>query len=140
MKETLKSKGLKIINQLNPNITLGFGTIGRAYERSEGHRFNEGDVLIASKFSKNRDGLWFGYGGRPVAVVIAYEKGKEDCGKDRYGYRVTMYFDQKDDGNGNTVRKQKEEKHFKWNIENQFKKVPKGFTPEQALGLYKIKK
>lgn len=138
MANKLETVALNTINFLVPEITSGFNPIAEAYEKSEGHKFRKGDVLILRPARGNI--VWAGYGGRPVAVVIAYEKHKDPFNRDRYGYRVHMYFDGKDPETGNPVRLKKEEIDFKWNIENKFKRAPKGITPERAVGLYKARK
>ena len=128
-----ETKG-KIVSILIPGALLLGGKLGSWYEKNPYHKFNEGDILVL------RNNNICGYGIRPVAVVEKYhaEVGKEGR------YTITM---QNDSGgsffewmDNNTVlpnveRKSQREEHFKWNIENQFKKVPVN-TIDHALALY----
>lgn len=114
----------------------------RRYERDPYHKYSEGDVLIL------RDRRIYGFGLRPVARVKGYYR-QEDG---RFKYLVLMSGDadyvpvpQSKGLNGlvwkNEVpegagRKETLGLHFKWNIENHFKKVPKDTTFVGAIDLY----
>ncbi len=132
-----QTKG-RIVSALVPGPFLLGTRLGDWYERNPHHRFGEGDILIL------RDRRTAGYGVRPVAVVNRYEL-REDQFDRRGEYDITMYRDEA----GHLLRwvRQNEipqgieriasehEIHFKWNIENHFRKVPVR-TVDEALALY----
>lgn len=131
-----ETKG-RIVSALVPRTFLLGTKLGDWYEKNPHHRFDEGDILIL----RHRDIL--GYGIRPVVVVNGYVR--EDAFGEAGKYDITMHRD----GEGNfsdwmrqnevpqgverTVREH--EIHFKWNIENHFKKVPVN-SVDEALALY----
>jgi hypothetical protein len=132
-----QTKG-RIVNALVPGTFLLGTKLGDWYEKNPYHRFDEGDILIL------RGRGAFGYGIRPVAVVNGYEVREDQFGKVGK-YDITMYRDGEGDffqwmrenvvpqGVERTVNEH--EIHFKWNIENQFKKVPVN-SVDEALALY----
>lgn len=145
-----ETKG-RVVSALIPGDFLLLSRLGDWYRRNPHHRFKEGDILIL----KNR--RIFGYGFRPVAVVKGFEV--KDFGFGNEGrYNIMMYTDsdfvKEFDEEGrvigdrwvtqNEVPKDIErvisenECHFKWNIENQFKKVSVRDVGE-ALALYRSK-
>ncbi|MBU2589246.1 MAG: hypothetical protein KJ939_03205 [Nanoarchaeota archaeon] len=135
MKEQTKGR---IVSTLVPETFLLGTKLGDWYEKNPHHRFDEGDILIL----KNGE---FGYGIRPVAVVNGYEVKEDSFGKKAGKYDITMYRDEQGDFfqwmRQNEVPQGVErivgehEIHFKWNIENQFKKVPVN-SVDEALALY----
>lgn len=132
----------EIVSTLVPGDFLLGTKLGDWYEKNPFHRFNKGDILILSSRSI------FGYGLRPVAVVNGYEIRESRSGKTGK-YDITMYHDA--EGNFFQWMRQNEvpqgvertvgehEIHFKWNIENQFKKVPVS-SVDEALALYVSRK
>ena len=128
----------KIVSKLVPGDALLGGKLGDWYEGNTYHKFNKGDILILKRRNI------FGYGVRPVLVVEGYEikiEGSRAAGR----YNMTAHTDVGSDFfvwmNKNMVPEDVErtvanETHFKWNIENQFRKV-KVKTVEEALALYK---
>jgi len=133
-----QSKG-RIVSALVPRTFLLGTKLGDWYEKNPHHKFDEGDILIL------RDRNAFGYGIRPVAVVNGYELKEDQFGGKAGKYDITMYRDEQGDfsqwmkqnevpqGVERTVSES--EIHFKWNIENQFKKVPVN-SIDEALVLY----
>jgi len=140
-------KGLIVGTLVPRNLLLG-SKLGAWYNRNPYHRFDEGDVLILR--SRNL----FGYGIRPVAVVEDYKI--RDFGFGEEGkYSLTMYMDAEFvpeySERGLVIDNRwwrhneviqcvertvnEHELHFKWNIENQFKKV-QARTVDDALVLY----
>ena len=125
----------KIVSNTFPRDLLLTEKIAEWYEQNPYHKFNKGDILII------RDRKILGYGIRAVAVVNDYyKKGKKG------EYDIDMYKDTK--GNllqwitKNEIPQGVErilsghEKHFKFNIENHFKKV-KAYYLDEAVDLYK---
>lgn len=110
-----------------PRELLLASRLGEVYSRNEIHRYHEGDVLVLRANS-------LGFGIRPVAVVKGYEiseNTKEGL------YVVEMNSDREGDTmEGRTIE---EERHFKWNIEFLFRKVPKGMASNPEL-FYKGRK
>ncbi len=132
-----QTKG-KIVRTLVPGTFLLGTKLGYWYEKNPHHKFDEGDILIL----RGRD--IFGYGLRPVAVVNGYDLKKDQFGK-AGKYDIAMYRDKQGDFfqwmQQNEVPQDVErivsehEIHFKWNIENQFRKVPVN-SIDEALALY----
>jgi hypothetical protein len=132
-----QTKG-KIVSELVPGTFLLGTRLGKWYEKNPYHKFDEGDILTL------RNRRPFGYGIRPVAVVNGYEVRENEFGK-AGKYDITMYSDETGDflqwmrqnevpqGVERTVSDH--EIHFKWNIENHFKKVPVN-SVDKALALY----
>lgn len=132
-----ETKG-KIVSTFVPGFVLLGTRLGDWYDRNPYHRFEKGDILIL------RDRRIFGYGVRPVAVVNGFEI--KDFGFGIEGkYNITMYRDAKEDFFQWATRNEilhgverivnEHEIHFKWNIENQFKKVNVN-SVDEALALY----
>lgn len=121
----MKSKILgKIVSFLIPgNLLLGT-RLGDWYEKNSYHKYEKGDILVL------KDRCIYGYGIRPVAVIDDYRM-KKDSQEGKY--HLTMHADADGDFEawmkGNEVPQgvKREtctgEIHFKWNIENQFKKI-----------------
>ena len=115
--------------------------LGKWYERNPYHKYHKGDILIL------RNRRIVGFGVRPVMVVNGYEVREGMFGREG-NYDTTSYIDSK--GNFLQWMKQNEiprgvertidehQKHFKWNLEYHFKKVPVS-SVEQALALYRSK-
>lgn len=132
-----QTKG-RIVSAFVPGTFLLGTKLGDWYKKNPHHRFQEGDILIL----RSRNAL--GYGIRPVAVVNGYEIREDQFGK-AGRYDITMYRD----GGGDFFQwvRQNEvpqgveriikehEIHFKWNIENHFRKVPFK-TVDEALAYY----
>jgi len=130
MSGIIERAGGAIVRTVVPGELLLMSRLGQWYEKIESHKYHEGDVLIL-----RRD--YWGFGVRPVAVVRGYDADKTWGGT----YHVTMYADRVEDPGSNVrVRQPKEGDHFKWNMENLFKKVNKVMSPDEALELYKGKK
>jgi len=136
-----ETKG-RIVSAVVPGTFLLGTKLGEWYEKNPNHRFNEGDILIL----RGRNA--FGYGIRPVAVVNSYEVREDQFGK-AGKYHITMYRDGQGDFfqwmRQNEVPQgvervvSEDEVHFKWNIENQFKKVPVT-SVDEALVFYASRK
>ena len=137
MKEETKGK---IVSALVPGHFLLGTRLGDWYEKNPYHRFNEGDILIL-KWGTGAAG----YGNRPVAVVNGY-KMVEDFGRLVGRYDITMHRDKgrhiwEDEVSegfdaGGIERIVKHHAiHFKWNIENHFKRVAVD-SVDEALALY----
>lgn len=128
----------RIVSALVPGDLLLGTRLGKWYEKNPHHRFNQRDILIL------RSRTYLGYGIRPVAVVNGYEVREDQFGKIGK-YDITMYRDGQGDflqwmrrnevplGVERTVGEH--EIHFKWNIENGFKKVPVN-SLDEALAWY----
>jgi hypothetical protein len=135
MNEEIKGR---IVSAVVPGTFLLGTKLGDWYEKNPHHKFGEGDILIL----RGRNA--FGYGIRPVAVVKRYKVRKDEFGT-AGKYDISMYRD--DQGDFFQWMRQNEvpqgverivsdhEIHSKWNIENQFKKVPVN-TVDEALAIY----
>ena len=132
-----ETKG-RIVSAVIPGTFLLTTKLGHWYRKNPYHKFDKGDFLIL------RDRKLGGYGVRPVAIVNSYEIRESQFGKDG-GYDIAMYRDKKADffqwmeknevPQGVERIASEHEIHFKWNIENQFKKVPVN-SVDEALALY----
>ena len=130
-----------LVSALVPKTLLLGTRLGRWYEKNPFHRFNPGDILIL----QSRRIL--GYGMRPVAVVHGYTIANYGFGTEGR-YAITMHSDivNNDEDYPHWVdtnevprgipREVREHKfHFKWNIENHFRKVVAS-TLDAAVELY----
>lgn len=120
----------RICSALIPGTFLLWTRLWDWYEVNPHHKFKTWDILI---LKWNAIGYWV----RPVAVVNWY------AAKDwAWKYNVTMHGDLNWDITKKTIpewairESRPWEIHFKWNIENQFRKV-EADSPEEALLLYK---
>lgn len=137
LKEAL---GFVVSRIIPPNTLSSFDGIGGWYERNPYHRYNEGDVIVL-----RIPPYASGFGERPVGVIEDYRIVKKLTGRRVGRYFVEMtrdasseeYRDQLDLGAPVRTRvTEKGTEHFKWNIENLFELVPKGTSPQDALGHY----
>ncbi|MBI1972898.1 hypothetical protein HYS50_02750 [Candidatus Woesearchaeota archaeon] len=130
-----------LVSALVPKTFLLGTRLGRWYKKNPFHRFNPGDILIL----QSRRIL--GYGMRPVAVVHGYRIANYGFGIEGR-YDVTLHSDVVDDGDDyerwiqtnevprGIAREVRERKfHFKWNIENHFRKVAVS-SLDAAVALY----
>lgn len=127
----------KICSILVPGEFLLWTKLWNWYEKNPYHKFDKWDILI---LRCNALGYWI----RPVAIVNWYII-KEEFWKKVWRYDITMHWDTdwdfmkwiKENWIPEWVNRESNEWqiHFKWNIENQFKKVDVG-SPEEALALY----
>ncbi|MBW2997092.1 hypothetical protein KY349_01990 [Candidatus Woesearchaeota archaeon] len=129
-----------VVSRIVPGQSLLLSSIGRWYSKNPYHKFNEGDILIL----KTRNLV--GHGVRPVAVVQGYAVRDGKYGKEGL-YELMMHTDSSGDFfkwmENNEVpagveRRVDEETHYKWNIENRFKRVPVN-NVDEALALYASK-
>lgn len=130
-----------LVSALVPKHFLLGTRLGRWYEQNPFHRFNQGDILILM------DRRILGYGMRPVAVVHGYAIDNYGFGREgRYDITISRDIVPSDEeyerwvdankvphGVAREVRERKF--HFKWNIENHFRKVVAS-TLEEAVALY----
>jgi len=140
-------KGWAVGNFASRKALLG-EKLGIWYEQNPYHKFGVGNVLML----KNRDTL--GYGIRPIAIVQKYETVRDQFGESGR-YLVTMTTDTSfvpiEDSDGKIVgcrwydeniipagvrRASKSERHFKLNIETDFKRVPFTCSADNAVFLY----
>jgi hypothetical protein len=130
----------RIVSKLVPGNALLGGKLGDWYEGNTYHKFNKGDILILK--ARNI----FGYGVRPVIVVGGYEI-KTEHYRPVGHYNMTAHWDtdanfsdwmKKNTVPRNVRRIVDNQVHFKWNAENNFRKVNVK-TVEEALALYKSK-
>ncbi len=119
-----------IVRKVVPGEMLLMSRLGEWYEKNESHKYREGDVLMLRR-------PVFGFGVRPVAEIQGYDASDKVSGG---FYLVTMHADLRVDPNSDRVRVSLDERHFKWNMENLFRKVPRGLSPDEALSLYRGKK
>ena len=119
----------KIVSTLVPAHSLLATKLWDWYDENPYHKYNEWDILILSNSA-----YWYGI--NPVAVVEWYSVEDDSFSKSwKSGkYRIKMFRSLNDQESSRSISD--DECHFKWNIENQFKKV-NAKTPEEALELYK---
>jgi hypothetical protein len=140
-----------LVSALVPGNQLLLSKLGEWYRANPFHKYDAGDILIL----KSRHG---GYGLRPVAEVQRYDLEDSRSGRGKEGiYTVKMHedgtdsvrtgsyagsvfesWDVKNELPTGLPRVSELQKHFKWNLEYQFKKV-KVATVEEALALYRTR-